>query len=181
MHAILPIHDLTSRELKMMMLLFSPRWLFVVPGLLLVAVGGSVFGTLAAGPLRVGGIVFHTNTMLVDSLLVILGSQLALLGVLAKSFVVEERLLPGSRLNRIGHALRLEAGILCGLALIAVGAGLILWAGLQWRETGFGNLDTTRETRAVIFGATLMVLGIQLASAGFFLGVLGLRRPGGSS
>ena len=168
------------RHLRMM-LLFSPRWLFVVPGLLLLVLGGGAFGALALGPVHIGTVVFDTNSMLVASLLVILGSQLVLLGVLAKSFVVEERLLPGSRLDRIGRALRLETGILAGLLLIVVGAAMIVWAVWQWRAADFGDLATTRETRLVVVGATLMVLGTQMASAGFFLGVLALRRRSESS
>lgn len=165
------------RHLRMM-LLFSPRWLFVYPGLFLGTLGLVGLITLAPGPLRMGNVVFDTNTMLVASLALILGAQLTLTGVFAESFVVEERLLPGSRLSRIATSLRLEGGIVGGLILAFAGAGLIGWAMITWRETGFGALATTFATRAVVFGTTSLVLGVQIASAEFFLGVLALRRRG---
>ena len=163
------------RHLRMM-LLFSPRWLFAAPGLVLAAMGAIGLVSLAWGPVQIGAVFFGINSMLVASLILILGSQLVLLGVFAKSFVVAEGLLPGSRLDRIGGVLRLESGVIVGSVLALCGAALIAWAILQWRATGFGVLVTLDPTRAVVFGVTLIVLGVQIASAGFFLGVLGLRR-----
>ena len=163
------------RHLRMM-LLFSPRWLFAAPGMVLAATGAIGLVALAWGPVQVGTVFFDINSMLVASLILILGSQLILLGVFAKSFVVAEGLLPGSRLDKIGGVLRLESGVIVGVLLASVGGALIGWAVLQWRATGFGVLATLDPTRAVVFGVTLIVLGVQIASAGFFLGVLGLRR-----
>ena len=162
------------RHLRMM-LLFSPRWLFAAPGMVLAATGAIGLVALAWGSVQVGTVFFDINSMLVASLILILGSQLILLGVFAKSFVVAEGLLPGSRLDKIGGVLRLESGIIVGVLLASVGGALIGWAVLQWQATGFGVLATLDPTRAVVFGVTLIVLGVQIASAGFFLGVLGLR------
>jgi hypothetical protein len=144
--------------------------------LVLAAMGAIGLVSLAWGPVQIGAVFFGINSMLVASLILILGSQLVLLGVFAKSFVVAEGLLPGSRLDRIGGVLRLESGVIVGSVLALCGAALIAWAILQWRATGFGVLVTLEPTRAVVFGVTLIVLGVQIASAGFFLGVLGLRR-----
>jgi hypothetical protein len=169
------------RHLRMM-LLFSPRWLFAAPGIGLLAAGGAGLVALAQGPVTIGEVTFDITTMLIAALVLVLGSQLILMGIFAKSFVVAEGLLPRSRLDRVGGALQVETGVVTGLALMLAGAGLIGWAVLQWQDTGFGVLDTLGPTRAVVFGVTLFVLGVQIASAGFFLGVLRLgRRPGTGS
>jgi hypothetical protein len=169
------------RHLRMM-LLFSPRWLFAAPGVGFVIAGGAGLIALAQGPLPVGDVTFDITSMMIAALVLVLGSQLILMGVFAKSFVVAEGLLPGSRLDRVGGALQVESGVVAGLVLMLAGAGLIGWAMLQWQATGFGALDTLGPTRAVVFGVTLVVLGVQIASAGFFLGVLRLgRRPGTGS
>jgi len=113
-----------------MMLLFSPQWLFAVPGIALATFGGASLIALAQGPITIGSVTFSHTTMLIAALVLVLGSQLILMGVFAKSFVVAEGLLPGSHLDRLGGALQVESGIVAGLALMLAGAGLIGWAPL---------------------------------------------------
>ena len=163
------------RHLRLL-LLFSPRWLFAVPGFTMMGAGGVALVRLAIGSVTVGEVVFATNSMLVAAMVLILGSQLVLLGVFAKSFVVAERLLLGSKLDRIGDALRMEAGIAAGFLLFLAGGSCVAWAVALWQRTGFGPLPDHDTTRLVVFGVTLIVLGVQITSAGFFLGVLALRR-----
>jgi len=166
------------RHLRMM-LLFSPRWLFAAPGIALATFGGAGLIALARGPLLVGEVTFDITSMLIAALVLVLGIQLILMGVFAKTFVVAEGLLPGSHLDKVGGALQLESGVAAGSILMVAGGGLIVWAVLQWQAAGFGVLDTLGPTRAVVFGVTLFVLGVQIASAGFFLGVLRLGRRSG--
>ncbi len=159
------------------MLLFSPRWLFVVPGATLFLIGLTVHGLLLPGRLHIGSVSFDINTQLVSALAMLLGFQSISLGVFAKSFAVSEGLMPaGSKLDRIGRLLRLEVGVLVGIAIVAVGAGLLLWAVLIWAEKGFGPLANLDVGRIVIASVTIVILGFQIISASFFLGVLNLKR-----
>ena len=86
-------------------------------------------------------------------------------------------ILPGSQLDRMGRVLKLEFGIIMGTVMMLIGITLILLAVLQWKALGFGDLATLSiPTREVVFGVTLLVLGSQLITAGFFLGILNLGR-----
>ena len=168
------------RHLRML-LLFSPRWLFVAPGLILTIGGAVALAVLSVGNMRIGDVTFSTNSMLVAAMTLILGTQMLLMGVFAKTFVVAERLLPGSRLDRVGSALTLEAGIGAGAFLALAGIVLVGTAVGIWRRNGFGPLDGHIATRLVVLGVTLVILGVQLGWSAFFLGVLALPRRGGKT
>src|ERR1700751_4689275 len=101
------------------MLLFSPRWLFLVPGLLLVALGGVVGFRLWLGPIRVGQVHFDTNTLLVCALALIVGVQLCLFAIFARVFTATEGLLPfGERYVKLFRVFTLERGLAAGVLSI---------------------------------------------------------------
>lgn len=155
-------------------LLFSPRWLFGMPGLVLVTLG-LVAGVLAYPGTRVGRIGFDVHTLLFAGLFVILGSQMMLFGVLARDFAVRRGLLPASRrLARATRWLRMEPGILLGMGCITAGLVLLGTAVLRWKEVDFGALDYERTMRIVIPGASLAAIGLQVILTSFLLGVFAL-------
>ena len=157
-------------------LLFSPRWLFLVPGFLLVCLG--LLGYAVAMPrLGIGRIVFDVHTLLFASLAIVAGYQSVIFAVLTKVFAVSERLLPADpRLNRLFLAVNLEKGLLAGGLAALVGLGLLAAAVNQWRLARFGALDVDYTMRWVIPGMTLTTLGFQTILFSFFLSILGLRR-----
>ncbi|MBK5097594.1 MAG: glycosyltransferase family 2 protein [Gemmatimonadetes bacterium] len=156
------------------MLLFSPRWLFVIPGTVLGGLGlvAAVAGYVGveAGPVR-----FDVHTLLVGCLLIIVGYQAAWFSVLAKEYGRTQGLLPGRpRIRRGSDLAGLEAGLLAGLAGIVSGVAMIVIAVLEWRATGFGDLDYSRTMRWVIPGAALTTVGFQTVLGSFFLSILEL-------
>jgi glycosyltransferase involved in cell wall biosynthesis len=157
-------------------LLFSPRWLFLVPGFLLVGLG--LLGYAVAMPrLGIGRIVFDVHTLLFASLAIIAGYQSVIFAVLTKVFAVSERLLPDDpRLNRLFLAVNLEKGLAAGGLAALVGIALLAAAVNQWRLARFGALDVDYTMRWVIPGMTLTTLGFQTILFSFFLSILGLRR-----
>jgi len=161
------------------MLLFSPRWLFVVPGSVLFTLGSIAHILLLPGRLQIGSVGFDIKTQLVAALAMLLGSQMISLGVFAKTFAVSEGLMPGgSRLDRVGRLLRLELSIAIGLLIMSIGFGLLFWAVAIWADKGFGPLAELYVGRIVIASVTVIILGFQVISGGFFLGVLALKRRG---
>jgi hypothetical protein len=158
------------------LLLSSPRWLFLLPGLLLMLIG--VVGYAVAMPaLSVNGVTFDAHTLLFASLAILLGHQAVLFAVLAKTFAVSEGLLPEDpRLVRFFRIATLERGLVAGAVAVVVGIGLLLGAVNQWRVRDFGNLDYAHTMRWVIPGVTLTALGFQTVLASFFLSILRLRR-----
>ncbi|MBA4072708.1 MAG: dolichol-P-glucose synthetase [Gemmatimonas sp.] len=163
------------------MLVYSPRWLFLVPGLLLLALGslGGVMTLL--GPCRIGPVTLDVGTMMLCSMGVILGLQLVSQAFYAKVFAMREGLLPDDPdFNRLFNFWTLEKGCLIGLVSSAVGCGVLLWSVLVWKRAAFGPLDYAENLRRLITGATLLVLGIQTIFASFHLSVLGLKVTNGA-
>ncbi len=157
-------------------LVYSPRWLFLVPGVALM-LAGMVGYAIALPGLQVGGINFDVNTLLFASLAVIAGFQSVLFAMLTKVFAITEGLIPhDTRFERVFAYVNLERGLLAGVAAMIVGSVLLLGAINQWRAASFGALDYAHTTRWVIPGVTLTTLGIQTVLSSFFLSVLGLRR-----
>jgi hypothetical protein len=153
-------------------LLYSPRWLFLVPGLVLFALGLTGYA-LALPGLEVFGASLDANTLLVSSLAMICGFQSALFGVLAKVYATSHGLLPDDlRLARLERALPLER--LLALAAFVILAGLLLLgvALNRWRLADFGELDYASTMRVVIPGVTLVALGFQAILGGFLVSVL---------
>ena len=159
------------------LLLYSPRYLFLVPGLLLGAVGAAVLAWLIPGPRVVAGLGFDVHTMLFAAAAVLLGAQSVLFAVFTKTFAVQEGLVPPDpRVDRLYRYVTLETGLVVSGVVLVAGLALAVLSVTAWAETGYGAMDVGRTMRIVIPAALLMVLGAQGVLASFFLSVLGLKR-----
>lgn len=157
-------------------LICSPRWLFVYPGLLLLALGALGFGVAMPG-LTLFGATFDAHTLLFASLALMVGHQAVLFGWLARTLAAREGFLPESRLlGWLQRVLTLERGLFFGIATFVAGVALLLAAVAQWQAAGFGRLDYAHTMRWVIPGVTLTALGFQTMLASFFVAVLGSYR-----
>ncbi|HYK22887.1 MAG TPA: glycosyltransferase family 2 protein [Pyrinomonadaceae bacterium] len=159
------------------LLLYSPRWLFLYPGLFLMLIGALVSGLLLVGPRVVDGITFDVHTLLYAAMAIIIGYQTVIFAVFTKVFAITEGLLPEDpRLTAMFRHIQLETGIVAGGLLLVAGIGLSVFALSFWSATSFGPLDPSRTLRLVIPAATLIVLGLQTVLSSFFLSILGLKR-----
>ena len=157
-------------------LLFSPRWLFLMPGLALVLLGLLGSG-LALFGVRIGPARFDAHTLLFGSLAILLGYQSALFFLFTKTFAISEGLMPeDKRLTRFYELVNLEKGLVASAAALLVGGSLITWAVWKWKSVGFGPLDYSHTMRWVIPGATLTALGFQTVLSSFFVSILGMKR-----
>ncbi len=157
-------------------LMYSPRWLFLLPGLLLVAFGVLGYG-LAMPGISLFGARFDAHTLLVASLAILMGYQAILFALLSKTFATSVGLLPRDpRLDRFFEHATLERGLLSGGLAFACGLGLLVRTTLKWNEVDFGDLDYAKTMRAVIPGVTLAALGFQTILSGFFVSILGMNR-----
>jgi len=159
------------------MLLFSPRWLFLVPGLLLSAFGFVLAAVLAFADIKIGGIVLNVGTLAVASMTVIVGFQLVAFAFFTKVFAIGAGLLPDDpKLTRIFKVFTLEKGLLLGLLVLLGGTLLLVHAVWVWQQAHFGVLPSTEENiRRLIPAAMLVVLGIQTIFSSFFMSTLGLK------
>lgn len=163
------------RTLRFFMM-YSPRWLFLIPGALLILLG-LVGYALAMPGVTLSGVTFDAHTLLFASLAILCGYQAILFAIFTKTFAVSEGLMPEDpRLNRFFRAVNLEKGLLLGAGSLLVGVGLLLAAINQWRLADFGQLDYRQTMRWVIPGATLTALGVQTILSSFFVSILGMRR-----
>lgn len=159
------------------LLLYSPRWLFLYPGLLLMLVGTLVSGWLLVGPRVVDGITLDVHTFLYAAMAIVIGYQTVIFAIFTKVFAITEGLLPEDpRLNTLFRYIRLETGILAGALMLATGIGLSIYALSFWSATSFGPLDPSRTLRLVIPAVTAIALGLQTVLSSFFLSILGLER-----
>ena len=157
-------------------LLCTPRWLFLMPGMALTAVGALGYG-LALPGVRIGPATFDAHTLLFASLAILLGYQSALFGLFTKTFAISENLMPPDKsLSRFYEWVSLEKGLIAGSAGLLVGVALLAGAVWQWKAAGFGSLDYSHTMRWVIPGATLTALGWQTILASFFVSILGMKR-----
>jgi glycosyltransferase involved in cell wall biosynthesis len=161
------------------LLLFSPRWLFLYPGIALLALGIALTTALYFSPLRFLGAGLDIHSMLYASAGALLGMQLCLFALFARVSAQNAGLLPRRpALERLLQALTLERGLLLGLAAAACGLFWSAAAFWQWRETGFGALDPRVVMRDTIPATTLIIGGMELALASFLLSVLRLQDNG---
>lgn len=157
-------------------LLYSPRWLFLVPGIALIFLG-LVGYAIALPGIRFRGIHFDVHTLLFASLAVICGYQSILFAVFTKVFAISEDLLPPDPiLTKAFRVIKLETGLVVGAVAMVVGAYFLFSAMAIWRATGFGDLQYAVTMRWVIPGVTLVALGFETILASFFLSLLGMRR-----
>src|SRR5208337_254996 len=158
------------------MLIYSPHWLFLVPGLVLVALGVVSGGLLACGPISLGGVEFNAGTLAVAGMLVIVGGQLVAFAFFTQVFAIGEGLLPQDvRFSSVFRYFSLEKGLSVGLAIFFLGLGLLLHALWVWKQARYGMLPYADNMRRLIPAVTLIVVGIQVVSSSFFMSVLGLR------
>lgn len=157
-------------------LIYSPRWLFLVPGLALILLGIVGYG-LAMPAVTIQGVKFDAHTLLFASLAILCGFQSILFALFSKTFAISEGLLPEDhRLTGFFKVATLERGLILASGTLLVGLILLLLAINEWRLAGFGNLDYARTMRLVVPGATLVALGFQTMLSSFFVSVLGMRR-----
>lgn len=158
------------------LLLFSPGWLFLFPGLALFLTGAAATAWLLPRPRAVAGVMLDIHTMFYASLAVVVGVHLMLFWVFAKQYGMREGLVPPDPvfLRRV-RSVSLEAGLIAGGILLAFGLGLGAYALSAWSASDFGALTPARVMRLVIPSGTAIVLAFQVASGAFFLSVLDLR------
>lgn len=159
------------------LLLYSPRWLFLYPGIALMVLGVLLGGWLLPGPRTVRGVTLDIHTLLFAAMAILVGFQSINFAAFTKIFGVTEGLLPEDpRLNRVFRYVTLETGIAVGALLVL--SGVAMWAvGLtDWSRAHFGPLDPARMLRIVIPGIVSLTLGFEVILSSFFLSVLGMAR-----
>jgi glycosyltransferase involved in cell wall biosynthesis len=159
------------------LLLYCPRWLFLLPGIALLLLGLLTGLWLLPGARTIGGVGLDVSTLMYAAAAVIIGYQAVMFAMFTKAFAINAKLLPpDARLERLFRMINLEKGLVVGAIMVVAGLGTSLWAVNDWGQHEFGELDPQRALRLVIPSVVLLVLGCQTVLASFFLSVLGMAR-----
>jgi len=159
------------------MLLYSPRWLFLYPGLALMAIGLAVGAWLLPGPRTVNGVTIDVHTLLYAAIAVLLGFQAVSLAVFAKVFGTSAGLLPpDTRVERLTRWVNFETGLLAGGLLVLAGLAGSVYAVHSWSAHDFGPLDASVTLRMIVPAVLALTLGFQVILTSFFLSVLSMGR-----
>lgn len=157
------------------MLLFSPRWLFLYPGLALFVLGVVVGAALETGPKKIGPFGFDIHTLLLAGFCCLIGYQLIVFAVFTKVFAMREGFHPPNRTySAMFQYIKLETGLVLGALMFVLGVAGTILAVLSWQAAGFGALDPRLTMREIIPAAVLLTLGVQTIFASFFLSILGI-------
>ena len=158
------------------MLLYSPRWLFLVPGFILLALGGVASVALGLAQWHLGGVALDVGTQLMASMTTVIGFQLVSFAFFTKVFAIAEGLLPpDEKFAGKFRIFTLEKGLVLGLCIAAIGASLLINEIWVWHGKNFGQLPYSENLRQLITATTLLILGIQIIFSSFFMSVLGLK------
>ncbi|MEU5880145.1 glycosyltransferase family 2 protein [Spirillospora sp. NPDC047279] len=164
------------RHLRFLML-YSPRWLFLIPGLIFMTVGLAAGIALSFGPVRVGEIAFDVDTLVGAGAALVIGFQAVLFALLTKVYAMQEGFLPHDpRVKRIIDWWSLERGLLLGGLLAVAGLGGLVASLMHWQVNSFGELDPRKSLRMVVPAATALVMSLQAIFASLFVSILGIRR-----
>ena len=157
------------------MLLFSPRWLFLQPGVALMGLGLVASALLIGGPLKIGSITFDVHTLLFAAMAILIGFQSVVFAICSKVFAIQSGLMPpDQKFSRWLSWINLEKGLVVGGMFVIAGLAVSLEAVGLWSHQGFGSLAPGELLRWVIPGGAMLTLGCQIILVSFFLSILGL-------
>ena len=154
------------------MLLYSPSWLYFVPGVILLALGVVGALALAAGPVTILGRTWQIHSLFLCMFAILLGTQVVQLGVFARAFAAAHLGETDALVERARSRLRLEHGLAFGGILLLAGVATLLVIFVSWAIDGFGALS---HEYATAVGFTFVALGTQVILGSFFLGLLTMR------
>jgi hypothetical protein len=156
------------------LLMYSPRWLFLYPGALLLLLGAAGCAWLLLGFSSISSLALHAWMLACAFTAVLVGFQLLAFAVFTKVFAISEGLLPDDpRLTRMFRYITLETGLAAGFILAAAGIGGTIFAIVK---VGFGAAPPDQLLPVALASAFSLALGVAAICSSFFLSILGLRR-----
>jgi len=159
------------------LLIYSPKWLFLYPGLALFFAGMLLGGIILKMPLRINDVLFDTNTLLYAMGASVVGFQLFIFWLFTRKYATQVGLLPESySISRWGQFFSLENLLRLGVLCLIAGLWGTYNALASWQAVNFGKLDYPTSLKQVIPSVFLIIQGVQLCFSSFFMGVLDIIR-----
>lgn len=163
------------RHLKFL-LMHSPKWLFLIPGAGLVALGAALMVALSIGSVTIRHVGLGVHTMMYAAGAVMVGVNLIMISIFTRAYAQVSGFIPAEgRVNRLVDRFSTEKGVVTGILLFFVGIGLTIASFVIWRKSGFGNLSPDKMMRLTIPAMLLTVIGVEVIFGSFFVGILHIR------
>jgi glycosyltransferase involved in cell wall biosynthesis len=157
------------------LLLYSPRWLFLVPGSVMFVIGLSLTVALVISPVTIGPVTLDVAALVYSAALTMIGAIALGFALFTKVYAATAGFLPRDhRLDNLATRFGLEKGLFSGFLLIVAGAVAAVMSFWRWRAEGFGDLDPIRQLRIVVPAALGLTLGLWVVLSSFFLSILGM-------
>jgi glycosyltransferase involved in cell wall biosynthesis len=164
------------RHLRFLML-YSPRWLFFFPGLVLLVLGLGLGAAVAIGPLKIGGVSLDVDTLVACGASVDIGFQAILFWLFTQVYAGAEGFLPEEpKIQRLLGNLSLEKGLLTGVGIGLAGLIGLIFSLTYWQGQSFGHLNYEHALRIMVPSVTALVLSCQVILGTFFLSILGIKQ-----
>jgi glycosyltransferase involved in cell wall biosynthesis len=158
------------------LLLFSPRWLFIYPGLAMIALGLGLGFAVLPGPVHITPeITLDVHTLIVACISILVGTQAITFGILARRYASFRGFLRANEHTWLVKGLTLERVLQVGGALLFLGVAGVVWALLVWRSVNFGALNYSYVMRLMIGSMTLIGSGVQICLSGFLASVIDME------
>ena len=163
------------RHLKFL-LLYSPKWLFLIPGLILVIVG--LLGSIAFmfNNIRLGSIVLGVHSRLYLGGMVVIGLQMIFFSLFAKVYAINSGMHPKKdKISKFLSKITLEKVLILGLLIAFIGAGLTIYAVVLWQKRNWGNLNPVDIMPITIPAIYMIIIGVQIIFTSFMIGILNIE------
>src|SRR6202012_814277 len=158
------------------LLLFSPRWLFFLPGLAVLIAGLIIGAIVAPHPFSIGSVTFDVDTLVGGSAMGVIRFQAVLFWLFTQVYAGSEGFLPEEpRVTRLLERLSLERGLILGALIGLAGLAGLIFSVLYWHGQGFHRLDYEHSLRLMIPSVTALIVSFQIILGTFFLSILGIR------
>lgn len=163
------------RHLKFL-LLYSPKWLFLIPGLILVIIGLAGSIAFMFKNIRLGSIVLGVHTRLYLGAMVVIGLQMLFFSLFAKVYAVNSGMHPKKeKMNRFLSKITLEKVLLLGLLITFIGIGLTIYSMVLWEKRNWGNLNPVDIMPITIPAVYMIIIGGQITFTSFMIGILNIE------
>ncbi len=158
------------------LLLYSPKWLFLFPGIIMMVFGFLISTVLIISPVHIFQVTFDVHTLLYSTSTLLVGFQFVVFYGFTKVFAVTQNLLPKSnRYNSLFKYINLEKGLILGFTTTLIGLGLSIYGFSLWSKNNFGVLEVQTTLRLIIPAVTTIIMGVQIVLFSFFFSILGLK------
>ncbi len=163
------------RHLKFL-LMHSPNWLFMYPGLILFFLGLALTVVLSLGNIQIGSVGLGVHTLMYAAAAMMVGFNLVMFSLFVRSYASVTGFIPTeSRLDKWLEETSTEKGVLLCIFLFLAGIAVTIVAFCIWGKTGFGGLSPESMMRITIPAMLLIVVGIEVVFGSFFIGILHIR------